>query len=232
MEDSTLSDSELTSYLATIAPVVVKSLKRSRELSGSEDEESDPSLVLPPSKRRKLDLKKIIIYKSPRFVLTRKKPAKSGRPNHGLPSTRRFVQKPATPQVTVTAPPRAEPARASPGPPPPRMLDDGPPAGCGFTIYEETADEEMGNLFTHSVSTLDISDESSRAAKTDQGMENVEPATATIGDPAPSSPRNPLTPRRRTPLGGLNAESFATNGIGAEPSILAPAEDEEKDEIL
>lgn len=225
MQDSTLVDSVLTSYLATISPVVVKSLKRSRELSESDDEGSDPSLVLPPLKRRKLDLKQIIWYKSPRFILRRKKPAKSSRPKFGLPSTRRFYQTPLKPQVNyTTTPPRAEPARVSLGPSPPRMLDD---AACGFTIYQETADEEMVNLFTHSASTLNISDdENSWAAKSDLGMENLQPTTT--GDSAPSSAKSPVADKKRTPLG--DAGSFYNNGYG-DGSLVLILDEEELEEI-
>lgn len=212
----------------TVPPVVGKSLKRSREVSGLDDEGTDPSLVLPPLKRRKLDLEEIMLYKSPRFVLTTAKTTTPGRPQHGLPSTRRFVQTHPKSQATApTMPPRAEPARVSPGPPA-CMLDDAPTA-CGFTIYEETKDEEDGNLLTHSAQGLDISDdEISRSAKNDRGMENMQPSTS-IGTPPLASPSKPMADKQRTPLGGLQAEEYFANDCDVGSAVLVTAQEEEEE---
>lgn len=70
---------------------------------------------------------------------------------------------------------------------------------CGFTIHQDTAEDEMGNLLSH---WLEISDDDSHlGAKLDRGKENMPPPDA-VAAPA----RKTYGPR--TPLSNLDVAEF------------------------
>ena len=101
-------------------------------------------------------------------------------------------------------------------------LEETMPKGWMFDIYEDTEEEDIGNIMEHSVCTLDISDDEGRFGKEDRGKENVPPpdfsAAVNIPDdagPRSTSRRDMMADEPRTPLGDLDAEEFYPQGCDA-----------------
>ncbi|KAI9880846.1 MAG: hypothetical protein M1830_010441 [Pleopsidium flavum] len=115
-------------------------------------------------------------------------------------------------------------------------IEESTPRGWMFDIYEDTVEDEMGNLMEHSTGTLDISDdESRRAAKDDRGKENIPPldqptaSTAINGTVAAAPSRrherlDEMIDEPRTPMGELNAKDFYADGCDASSYAIVPAE--------
>ena len=107
-------------------------------------------------------------------------------------------------------------------------LEESTPKSWMFDIYEDTKQEEAGNLMNHYTCTLDISsdDESRAAAKDDRGKENIPPvdglaySSATVA----FTRADMMTDEPRTPLGALNAMDFYAEGCDASSYIVIPAE--------
>lgn len=99
-----------------------------------------------------------------------------------------------------------------------------------FKIHEDTADEEMGNLLTHSANALDISNDETRiAAKMDRGKENVLPtddnhAIASIGTATRAARMVITRTKPRTPLGSLSVADFYPQSYDVDSVIIVPAE--------
>ena len=99
-------------------------------------------------------------------------------------------------------------------------------------IHEETADEQMGNILTHSANALDISgDETQVLAKMDCGKENIPPTddSHAVG-PATTTIRAPRMAIKRikqwTPLGSLNVVNFYPRTCNDDSVVIFPAETE------
>ncbi|MCJ1428745.1 hypothetical protein MMC29_006656 [Sticta canariensis] len=167
-------------------------LKRSRNLSGFDIDELEN--VNPPTKRSKTWRDHTIDSKST-F------PKTATRIIYPLPKLRGVLQA-AKPSFAAPAATRTEARRAA--------VD-----AETFQIHEDTADEEMGNMLTHSANALDISgDETQLAAKMDRGKENVPPtddshAVAPVKTAIRAPPRMAIKRTKpRTPLGSLNIADF------------------------
>ena len=166
-------------------------LKRSWKLSGLDINELEK--VDPPTKRSKTWRDHMVQSKSPLV------PKTANRMIYPLPKLRTVLQ--ATKPSFAPLATRTEARRAA--------VD-----ATSFRIHEDTADEEMGNLLTHSANALDISgDETQIAAKMDRGKENVPPTDDSHAvAPVKTAIRAPRMAIRRTkprtPLGSLNLADF------------------------
>ena len=109
-------------------------------------------------------------------------------------------------------------------------VHDGKPKSWNFQIYEDTPEEELGNIMEHSTGILDISDdEESSLKKTDKGKENVPPPEiAAVVDtvPVPATRKNLMVDEPRSPLGDLEASEFYGAGVIASSVFLVPADDD------
>lgn len=99
-----------------------------------------------------------------------------------------------------------------------------------FKIHEDTADEEMGILLTHSAKALDISDDETRiAAKMDCGKENVPPmddnnAVASISTAIHAARMAITRIKPRTLLGSLNIVDIYPQTYNVDSVIIVPTE--------
>lgn len=111
-------------------------------------------------------------------------------------------------------------------------LEDSVSKGWMFKIYEDTVEEELGNLIEHSTCTLDISDdESQQAVKDNRGKENVPPLDypGSLSHPVvttvrPISRKDMMTDEPRSPLGDLDAREYYSEGCDASSFYIIPAE--------
>ena len=99
-----------------------------------------------------------------------------------------------------------------------------------FKIYEDSPEEELGNIMEHSTGILDISDdEESIAKKNDRGKENVPPpevASVIATAPAPATRKNLMVDEPRSPLGDLEASEFFGIGVDASSVFIVPADED------
>lgn len=118
------------------------------------------------------------------------------------------------------------------------------PKSWMFEIYEDTAEEEAGNLMEHSTLTLDLSsdDESERKERDDRGKENVAPddydapsaSRAAVVDVAAAAQRlvtkaeivrkkvasDDMDDGARSPLDDLETEAFIPEGLSKDSVIM------------
>lgn len=113
------------------------------------------------------------------------------------------------------------------------VLDDATPITSKFNIHEDSHDQEMTNLLTHSACTMDISsdDESSIAAKEALGKENISPtdglyASVPTNTETPASRKDLMTDQPRTPLGDLDPAGFDAEGCDENSYLIIPADDD------
>lgn len=99
------------------------------------------------------------------------------------------------------------------------------PKRWSFAIHEDTPEQESSNLMEHSTSTLDISDDETRAArKDDRGKENIPPVDG-LNAPARSVSRSDImSDDTRAPLADLNAGDFYAPGCDASSVFVEAAE--------
>lgn len=166
-------------------------LKRSWNLSGLDTNAGEN--VDPPAKRSKTWGDHMIQSKSTQF------PKTATRMIYPLPKARRVLQAAKTPFTPL--PKRVE-ARCA-------AVD-----ATSFQIHEDTADEEMSNILTHSANALDISAiETQIVAKMDRGKENVAPTDDSHAvAPVSTAKRAPrmaiMRTKPRKPLGSLDIADF------------------------
>lgn len=200
---------ELTSYPAILGSTR-NPLQRSREFSGLDVDELGK--VDQPTKRSKTGLDHRIQSKSTSTV-----PTIATRTIYPLPKPRRVLR--------ATLPSAVSSCNLS------VALSTLPAVDTAvFEIHEDTADEEMGNLLTHSTNALDISDDETRiAAKMDRGKENVPPtdnnhAVASICTAIHAARKAITRTKPRTPLGSLNITDFYPEAYNVDSVIIVPAE--------
>lgn len=103
--------------------------------------------------------------------------------------------------------------------------------GWRFNIWEDTMEQELENMFNHSTSTLDISeDEGSSPVKGDRdNKENIAPAGyQTTGG---TSRRDLMSDEIRSPLAHLDAVTYFADGCDTSSFVTVPV-DETSDDIL
>lgn len=200
---------ELTSYPVILGSTTRNPLKRSRELSGLDIDELGK--VDQPSKRSKTGLDHMIRSKSTSTVSTI-----ATRTKYPLPKPRKVLQATlsrALPSCNLSVAISTLP-----------VVDT-----TVFEIHEDTADEEMSNMLTHSANALDISDDETRiAAKMDRGKENVPPtdnnhAVASISTARHAARKAITWTKPRTPLGSLNITDFYPEAYNVDSVIIVPA---------
>ncbi|KAI9846316.1 MAG: hypothetical protein M1837_004169 [Sclerophora amabilis] len=115
------------------------------------------------------------------------------------------------------------------------------PKGWFFDVREDTLDESLTIIMSHSTGTLDISDdESSRKAKNDRGKENIPPAdfpatessialtpstsvaTSQIRERSACPKKSSRNPFYRAPLGDLAVSEFYDEEATFVPSTACP----------
>ena len=122
------------------------------------------------------------------------------------------------------------PSRRMPKKSKPIDVHNGNPKSWNFQIYEDTPEEELGNIMEHSTGILDISDdEETSAKKNDRGKENIPPletlnVVSTI--PTPATRKNMMVDEARSPLGDLNASEFYGVGVDSASVFIVPVDDE------
>lgn len=195
-------------YLAMLGSTARNPLKRSRNLSGLDNNEFEN--VDPPTKKSKTGRDHMIQSRST-FVMT------AIQIKYPHPKLHRGI--PATKTSFAPISKRVEKRRAAVGDP-------------IFQIHEETVDEEMGNILTHSANALDISgDETQISAKMDCGKENIPPTedSQAVG-PVGTTIRAPCMAikrtKPRTPLGSLNVVNFYPRTCNDDSVVIFPAETE------
>lgn len=229
----TFVDFDLTSDLAIASLTVGSIFKRSHEESGMDRdnlENLDPTLL--PSKRSKCGPGGTQSKSLPTVMDT------TARRLQALSTPRRFVQGSRSWHTSSTSiPTRAEVAQASASRVKAVMLSrrsngrtNPIPVAWNFEIHEDSEDEEMGNLLSHSTLELDISgDVSSIAAKYHRGKENIPPtdgldAVAAINIVVPVSRQ---TDQLRTPLGDLDPARFYAERCDVNSYFVIPADEGE-----
>ena len=109
-------------------------------------------------------------------------------------------------------------------------MHNGNPKSWNFQIYEDTPEEELGNIMEHSTGILDISDdEETSAKKNDKGKENIPPletVSMVSTMPGPATRKNMMVDEARSPLGDLNASEFYGVGVDSASVFIVPADDE------
>ena len=110
-------------------------------------------------------------------------------------------------------------------------VHNGKPKSWNFQIYEDSPEEELGNIMEHSTGILDISDDEDNVAKkNDKGKENVPPpefASMVATAPAPATRKNLMVDEPRSPLGDLEATEFFGAGVDASSVFIVPADEED-----
>ncbi|MCJ1464487.1 hypothetical protein MMC07_003100 [Pseudocyphellaria aurata] len=191
---------------SSIAATEVNKLKRGRESSSLDDEEV---LVLPPSKKSRNGLDVIVQSKSLQSVHQAVRNTAATRLLKPLP---RFSQSANPAFNSVLA--RDKAGRASAGrrqetfagvmsshgrtTRPSAAIAPNRSSAGEFSIHQDTADEELENLLSHSTHSLAIAEDADR---NDPGKENVPPPGHVPG------PRSKMPTKRRIPLGELDVES-------------------------
>jgi hypothetical protein len=129
-------------------------------------------------------------------------------------------------------------------------IQESMPSSWEFEIYEDTPEEESGNLMEHSTQTLDLSfdDETTKAQRDCRGKENEAPEgydaptasrlASTTGGPSPPSPTRTkktdfirrkiaeMDDGERSPLSDLETDEFIPEGLEKDSQVIIDASPE------
>jgi hypothetical protein len=129
-------------------------------------------------------------------------------------------------------------------------IQESMPSSWEFEIYEDTPEEESGNLMEHSTQNLDLSfdDETTKAQRDCRGKENEAPEgydaptasrlASTTGGPSPPSPTRTkkadfirrkiaeMDDGERSPLSDLETDEFIPEGLEKDSQVIIDASPE------